>query len=79
MAEALGWTQQKQKPQQPELFVTLNEHEQKVLQHLGPEPKHIDLIAIEAQVKVSELASMLFLLEMKGVVSALAGKMFKRV
>jgi predicted Rossmann fold nucleotide-binding protein DprA/Smf involved in DNA uptake len=50
-----------------------------VLQCLGPEPKHIDLIAIEAQVKVSELASMLFLLEMKGVVSALAGKMFKRV
>ena len=79
LAEALGWTQQKQKPQQPELLVTLNEHEQKVLQYLGPEPKHIDLIAIEAQVKVSELASMLFLLEMKGVVSALAGKMFKRV
>jgi predicted Rossmann fold nucleotide-binding protein DprA/Smf involved in DNA uptake len=79
LAEALGWTQQKHKPQQPELFVTHNEHEQKVLQCLGPEPKHIDLIAIEAQVKVSELASMLFLLEMKGVVSALAGKMFKRV
>jgi predicted Rossmann fold nucleotide-binding protein DprA/Smf involved in DNA uptake len=79
LAKALGWTQQKQKPQQPELFVTLNENEQKVLQCLGPEPKHIDLIAIEAQVKVSELASMLFLLEMKGVVSALAGKMFKRV
>ena len=79
IAKALGWIEQKTVPKQPELFVELSKQEKALLQHLDAKPKHIDLIALEAQIKVSELASMLFILEMKGVVLAQAGKMFKRV
>lgn len=40
-------------------------------------PKHIELIALDASWKVSELSSLLFQLELKGVVMAQAGKLFK--
>jgi predicted Rossmann fold nucleotide-binding protein DprA/Smf involved in DNA uptake len=75
----LGWQQYKSPPSQPKLFVELNEKEKKVVRHMSATPKHIDLIALEAALKVSEVASILFQLEMKGIVMAQAGKQFKTI
>lgn len=78
IARILGWHQHKTPTPQPKLFVELNEKEKWILKHMEASPKHIDLIAIDAKLKVSEVASILFQLEMKGVVLAQAGKLFKR-
>jgi len=59
--------------------VELNEKEKWVLSHMSNTPKHIDLIALDATLRVSEVASILFQLEMKGVVMAQAGKQFKTI
>tara|TARA_A100001011_G_scaffold97754_1_gene102887 strand:- start:3569 stop:3790 length:222 start_codon:yes stop_codon:yes gene_type:complete len=62
---------------QRQLFVRLNDKEQQVVKHMSVTPKQIELIALDASLKVSELSSLLFQLEMKGVVMAQAGKLFK--
>lgn len=77
VANALGWTEQTKPIYQPKLFVELNDKEKLVLAHMSEIPKHIDLIALEASIKVGEVASLLFQLEMKGAVVAQAGKQFK--
>ena len=46
---------------------------------MGGTPKHIDLIELDVKLKVSEIASILFQLEMKGAVMAQAGKQFKTI
>lgn len=79
VARALGWKQQQNPAPQPKLFVELNEKEKWVLSHMSNAPKHIDLIALDATLRVSEVASVLFQLEMKGVVMAQAGKQFKSI
>lgn len=79
VARMLGWQQYKSPPSQPKLFLELNEKEKKVVRHMSATPKHIDLIALEAALKVSEVASILFQLEMKGIVMAQAGKQFKTI
>ncbi len=78
VARILGWGKKEFPVQQTKLFVSLNEKEKKLLKHISHQPKHIDLIALDANLKVSEVASLLFQLEMKGVVTAQAGKQFKR-
>ena len=50
---------------QPKLFIELNEKEKSVISHMSGTPKHIDLIALDAKLKVSEIASILFQLELK--------------
>jgi len=77
VARALGWKQQHKPTPQPTLFIELNKKEKWVLSHINSAPKHIDLIALDAKLRVSEIASILFQLEMKGVVMAQAGKQFK--
>lgn len=77
VARMLGWHQHRKPPPQASLFIELNEKEKRVLKHMGHTPKHIDLIALDATLKVSEVASILFQLEMKGAVMAQAGKQFK--
>jgi len=47
-----------------------------ILKNMSATPKHIDLIALDTALKVSELSSLLFQLEMKGVVVVQAGKLF---
>ena len=76
VANAL-WTEQTKPICQPKLFVELNDKEKLVPAHMSEIPKHIDLIALEASIKVGEVASLLFQLEMKGAVVAQAGKQFK--
>ncbi len=77
VARILGWQKQTKIAPQRQLFVALNDKEKHVIKHMSTSPKHIDLIALEAALKVSELSSLLFQLEMKGVVMAQAGKQFK--
>jgi DNA processing protein len=62
---------------QRKLFVNLGDKEKQVIKHISVTPKHIELIALDASLKVSELSSLLFQLELKGVVMAQAGKLFK--
>jgi len=77
VAQILGWKRHQNPSPQPKLFIELNEKEKWVLSHMSSVPKHIDLIALDTQLKVSEIASILFQLEMKGAVMAQAGKQFK--
>lgn len=79
VARMLGWHQHKKPPPQASLFIELNEKEKRVLKQMSHVPKHIDLIALDANLKVSEVASILFQLEMKGAVMAQAGKQFKTI
>ncbi|MGB1433978.1 MAG: hypothetical protein ACPG7L_05735 [Flavobacteriaceae bacterium] len=50
-----------------------------MLKHLDPTPKHLDLIALKAECPVGEAASLLFELELMGLVRPVAGKQFKLV
>ena len=77
VAKLLGWKKEKETAPQRKLFVILSDKEKQVIKHMSVTPKHIDLIALDASLKVSELSSLLFQLELKGVVMAQAGKLFK--
>jgi DNA processing protein len=77
VAQLLGWKKEKATAPQRQLFVRLNDKEQQIIKHMSATPKHIDLIALDASLKISDVSSLLFQLEMKGVVMAQAGKLFK--
>ena len=77
VAKLLGWKKEKATAPQRQLFVILSDKEKQVIKHISATPKHIDLIALDASLKISEISSLLFQLEMKGVVMAQAGKLFK--
>ena len=65
--------------QQTRLFHQLNDYQKKLLQQLDPSPTHIDLIALKAACPVGVAASVLFELELMGLVRPVAGKQFKRI
>lgn len=56
----------------------LSANEQKIYALLSHEPIHIDTIAEQSGLDVSDVLILLFEFEMKGVVRQLAGKMFQR-
>ena len=62
---------------QSKLFQQLNRQQKKLLSLLDPTPKHIDLITLKAECPVGEAASLLFELELMGLVRPVAGKQFK--
>lgn len=63
---------------QPQLFVDLNVHEKAIFDILkGKEKIHIDTLIMQLQLPQSNLSSVLLQLEMKGLISALPGKMYK--
>ena len=64
---------------QSKLFQQLTDQQKSLLKHLDPVPKHIDLIALKAACPVGEAASLLFELELMGLVRPVAGKQFKLV
>ncbi|OSY89043.1 DNA processing protein DprA [Tenacibaculum holothuriorum] len=65
-------------PKQKELFVTLTETEQKLYDYLLQNGKqHLDLIALECQIPVYQLSSILVQMELKDVVKPLPGKLFE--
>ena len=60
----------------PKPHVDLNLFEQKLLSILNDEPIHIDLIAANSSMSVSDCLVNLLTLEFKGLVKQLPGKMF---
>ncbi len=62
---------------QTQLFSQLNDNQKKLLKHLDPTPTHIDLVALKAEYPVGGVASMLFELELMGLVRTVPGKQFK--
>ena len=75
VAEALRWqTAAADKPVQRELFPALTTEETRLRDLLrGTEGKHTDRLAVEANLPVYRLTTLLFELEMKGLVKALPG------
>lgn len=76
----LNWKnkEKKQKSIQKELFVHLNDKEQKVCDFLQQEGKNnIDIIALKCNIPTYQLASILLQLELKNVIEPLPGKMFQ--
>ena len=63
---------------QRKLFLELNTEEQKVYDYLLKNGKqYLDSIALECQIPVYKMATLLFNLEMKGVLRPLQGKLFE--
>jgi DNA processing protein len=69
----------KKKPAQQQLFVELSEEEEKLMKFVTREKRDIDSIALDAGMPMSKVSSLLFALEMKGVIRAFPGKQFVQV
>ncbi len=61
---------------QRSLFLTLTDEEQQVVDILGKGDNQINTLVVEANIPVHRMTALLFELEMKGVVRALAGGMY---
>lgn len=76
--DVLEANRKKAKPIQKQLFVELTSEEQKVHQYLEENGQQmLDLIAIETEIPVYQIATILLQLELKGVVKPLPGKIFE--
>ena len=76
----MGWsaTAKPLQPKQKELFLNLTETEEKVFNALNKvESIHVNMLGIELNLPVSELFFTLLELEMKNVVKALPGGVYK--
>ena len=79
---AMGWnvtTHSSQKTIQRELFPELNDEEKKVKQALqqNPDGMQINILVVETDISINRMSALLFELEMKGVVRALAGGVYR--
>ena len=82
IAKMLNWDLEPKTsaPKQHELFIELNETEQKIYDHLFKTGKKgLDVIALECRIPVYKLAPILLQMELKGVVKPLPGKLFEAV
>lgn len=80
VAYILNWQLKEKAPKtiQKQLFVELSQEEKVVFQFLEKKGKEqLDLIALNCKLPTFKIASILFQLEMKGVVRALPGKLFE--
>jgi DNA processing protein len=79
----MSWEEEKKgkkkKPAQQQLFVELSEEEEKLMKVVTREKRDIDSIALDAGMPMSKVSSLLFALEMKGVIRAFPGKQFVQV
>ncbi len=76
----MGWTvdQNSKNPVQRELFIDLTEDEERIFRVLSDgEPKQVNMISLELDTPVADLFFTLLELEMKGIVRALPGGMYK--
>ena len=75
----MGWDDSKKpEPKQKELFLELTETEERVFNALNKmEPTHVNMLAIELDIPVSELFFTLLELEMKNVVKPMPGGVYK--
>ena len=79
---AMSWNTTNRKPKeaiQQELFLNLNEEEQKIVDILQEsiEGIQINTLVVKANIPIHRLSTLLFELEMKGVVKSLAGSVYK--
>lgn len=79
IVKMLNWDiRQAAVPKQEKLFVELNSSEQKIYDYLQQNGKQLlDDIAINCELPIYQLSSILIQLELKGVVKPLPGKMFE--
>ncbi|MFT5646068.1 MAG: DNA processing protein [Aureispira sp.] len=77
----LNWDIQKDtKPVQKQLFVTLEDDEQKVYDYLLKTGKELmDIIALRCDFPIYKISGMLLNMELKGVVRPLPGKLFEAI
>lgn len=84
MIQAMGWDcghPQKEKPVQRELFVELSEAEELIVKCLRrvPDGLQINTLVVDTDIPVNRMSALLFELEMKGVVRALAGGIYRLI
>jgi len=82
LAEALNWELSSKQPKaiQKQLFIDLSKEEQTIVDFLQKNEKtHIDSIALDCNIPVYKLATLLFNMEMKGVIRPLQGKLFELI
>lgn len=76
----LNWeVKKKEKTIQKQLFVTLDETEQKVYDFLLKHNEHLDIISIECDIPIFKLSGVLLNMELKGVIKPLPGKFFEAI
>ena len=77
----LNWDIQKEsKPVQKQLFVSLDEDEQKVYDYLLKTGKELmDIIALRCDFPIYKISGMLLNMELKGVIRPLPGKLFEAI
>lgn len=82
LIEMLNWESQLnvKKPIQKQLFVDLTENEQLIYDFLAQNGKEmIDLISLNCKLPIHQTTSLLFNLEMKGMVKPLPGKLYEAI
>lgn len=82
LVEVLNWNQttRQAKVIQPQLFVQLEEEEQRIFDYLcGVERELIDIIALECKLPIYKVSTLLLQLELLGLVKPLPGKYFERI
>lgn len=81
VVKMLNWdVQKKTKTIQKQLFIELNENEQKIYDLLHEKGQQLlDVISLECNIPIYELSSILLQMELKGVTKPLPGKMFEIV
>tara|TARA_R110002073_G_scaffold325056_1_gene503605 strand:+ start:44375 stop:45475 length:1101 start_codon:yes stop_codon:yes gene_type:complete len=79
IVQMLNWDVSKtSKPTQKQLFIELTNDEQKVYDYLQKNGQQLlDVIALEIQIPVFQLATLLLQMELKNVIRPLPGKMFE--
>ena len=81
IVKMLNWDlNEKPKTIQPQLFLELNENEQKIYDLLHKKGKQLlDVISLECNIPIYQLSAILLQMELKGVSKPLPGKMFELV
>ena len=81
LVKMLNWdVQEKPKSIQKQLFIELNENEQKIYDLLHEKGQQVlDVIALECNIPIFQLSSILLQMELKGITKPLPGKMFEIV
>lgn len=81
IVKMLNWDlQEKPKPIQKQLFLELNEKEQKIYDLLHEKGAQVlDIISLECNIPIFQLSSILLQMELKGITKPLPGKMFEIV
>jgi DNA processing protein len=78
----LNWQleEEKKKPVQKQLFVVLDDDEQKIYDYLQKNGKELmDSIALKCEMPIFKISSLLLNMELKGVIRPLPGKLFEAI